>query len=168
MYDTNWKIAHGILPTADRLLRYNSKIDPFCHYGHCESLVHLLVECPLAKQLFDWYQTLVRRASPQQHRLTASEIMVGCDSSIALPPTFPCLLGLIRHRIWIARNGWRFDQSPVEYRSVLAHVFSSLWFVLSVYHRRCPCHLFTASWLAGGILGYLSRDNVLVFEVDLL
>ena len=166
--DTNWKIAHGILPTADRLLRYNSTTDPCCHCGQHESLVHLLVECPLAKQLFAWYQTLVRRASPQQHRLTTSEIMVGYDSSIALPPVFPCLLGLIRHRIWIARNGWRFDQSPVEYRSVLAHVSSSLRFVLSVFHRRCPRDFFIASWLAGGIFGHLSPDDVLVFGAELL
>ena len=113
--DTNWKIAHGILPTADQLQRFNVNIDPSCHCGQRESLMHLLV-CPLAKRLFDWYQVLVQRAFPQQHRLTASEIMVGYDSSVILPPVFPCLLGLIHHRIWVARNGWHFDQSPVEYR----------------------------------------------------
>ena len=39
--DTNWLIAHGILPTADRLTRFGMTVDSSCHCGQPESLVHL-------------------------------------------------------------------------------------------------------------------------------
>ena len=61
--DTNWLVAHGVLPTADRLNRFGMRIDPSCHCGQSESLVHLFVECPVVKRLFPWYQTLVFRAA---------------------------------------------------------------------------------------------------------
>ena len=39
--DTNWLIAHGILPTADRLARFGMSVDTACHCGAVETLLHL-------------------------------------------------------------------------------------------------------------------------------
>ena len=103
--DTNWLIAHGVLPTADRLLRFNINVDPLCHCGQPESLLHLFVECPFAKRLVAWYQQLVHRTLPQLGRPSTLQILVGYKQSVRIPPAFPCLLGIIRHRIWLAHNG---------------------------------------------------------------
>ena len=50
--DTNWLIAHGVLPTADRLLRFGMSVDSKCHCGAVESLVHLFAQCPVARRVF--------------------------------------------------------------------------------------------------------------------
>ena len=42
--DTAWLVAHGILPTADRLIRFGMSINPLCHCGRTESLIHLFVD----------------------------------------------------------------------------------------------------------------------------
>ena len=53
--DTFWLVAHGILPTADRLIRFGMKVKPTCHYGKPESLQHLLATCSHAKTILAWY-----------------------------------------------------------------------------------------------------------------
>ena len=162
--DTNWLIAHGVLPTADRLIRFGVRIHPSCHCGQPESLVHLFVECPVAKRLLAWYQSLVRSAVPRLARPTPSQILLGYGKSVTIPPVFPCLLGIIRHRLWIAQNAFRFDGSPAVYRSILALVKSSLRFTLGVQQRHCPRDLFMESWMAGGLLGHVTQDNIIAFS----
>ena len=39
--DTAWLSFHGILPTADRLVRFGMKVNPACFCGETESLLHL-------------------------------------------------------------------------------------------------------------------------------
>ena len=43
--DTAWLSSHGILPTADRLIRFKMNVDPLCFCGQPESLVHLFTSC---------------------------------------------------------------------------------------------------------------------------
>ena len=31
--DTSWLVAHSVLPTADRLLRFGMSVSPWCHCG---------------------------------------------------------------------------------------------------------------------------------------
>ena len=164
--DTNWLIAHGILPTADRLTCFGMTVNSSCHCAQPVPLVHLFTQCPLAKRLIAWYQVLVRRVLPTLPRPTPSQILVGYDKSVKIPPVFPCLLGIIRHRIWVARNAYRFDQSPVIYRSVLISIKSSFRFALRIQFHHCPRHLFTESWLAGGMIGYVSEADIIVFHED--
>ena len=162
--DTNWLLAHGVLPTVDRLARFGLTVDPLCHCGQVESILHLFTACPLARRLAGWYQSLVHRAVPALAFPTLSQLLVGYAPSVRIPPVYPCLLGLIRHRIWVARNAWRFDQSPVVYSAVLSAVKSSLRFIVRIQYRHCPHDLFVESWLAGGILGHVSPDGIIVFS----
>ena len=92
--DTNWLVAHGVLPTADRLNRFGMRIDPSCHYGQPESLVHLFVECPVAKRLFAWYQTLVCRAALRLPRPSPSQLLLGYDGQFPSRPCFRASLAL--------------------------------------------------------------------------
>ena len=161
--DTNWLVAHGVLPTADRLNRFGMRIDPSCHCGQAESLVHLFVDCPVAKRLHAWYQMLVRRAASRLPRPSLSEVLLGYDRSVHIPPMFPCLLGIIRHRLWIARNAFRFEQTPVVFSSILSSVRSSLRFAVRLQQRHCPRDLFVETWLAGGVLGFVSEADIIVF-----
>ena len=164
--DTNWLIAHGILPTADRLARFGMSVDPACHCGAVETLLHLFTRCPVALRVFAWYQSIVHRAIPTSVRPSPSQLLVGYDRSVRIPPVFPCLLGIIRIGLWIARNAYRFDGSPVVFPSLLSSVKSSLRFVVRIQQRHCPGDLFVESWLAGGVLGYVSDENIIVFSQE--
>ena len=63
---------------------------------------------------------------------------------------FPCLLGIIRHRLWIARNAIWFDGSSVVYTSLLASVKSSLQFVVRI-QQATVLVIFSSS---RGVLGF--------------
>ena len=123
-------------------------VDPSCHCGQAESLLHLFTWCPIAKRLLAWYQSLLRHAVPQAVCPTSSQILVGYGSSVKLPPMFPCLLGISQHQIWVTQNGYRFKKVPVVYRTVLSSIKSSLRFTVRVQCRHSPRHLFLKSWLA--------------------
>ena len=160
--DTNWLIGHDVLLTADCLLRFGMSVDSTCHCGAVESLVHLFTQCPVAHRVFAWYQSIVHRAIPSSVRPSPSQLLVGYDRSCAFPPVFPCLLCIICHRAWITRIAYRFNGSPVVYPSLLASVKSSLRFVVRIQQRHCPHDLFIESWLAGGVLGDMSDENIMV------
>ena len=164
--DTSWFIAHGILPTADRLRRFGMNVSPVCHCGQVETLVHLFVDCSFAKQFFSWYSLVHRRHTPAAGSLSPVEVLVGYGRSVKIPPVFPCLLGILCHHIWKARNAYRFDRSPVNYDVVLANVKASLRFNLHIQHRQCSSAKFPELWLANGIFGYVTKDDDLVFPEE--
>ena len=162
--DTAWLIAHAILPTADRLIRFGMSVNPSCHCGQAESLVHLFVDCPLASRVFAWYLSLVRRFAPTTGPLSTSQILCGYGPIVKLPPVLPCLLGIIRHRIWVARNSYRFDNLCMDYGSTLSSVKSSLRFMLRVQRRHCPADRFAELWLADDLFGTVSDDDIIFFR----
>ena len=158
---------HGILHTADRLVRFGITVDPLYHCGAAELLVHLFTQCPVGRQIFALYQSLVKRAVSLTTQPSPSQLLVGYGRSMSIPPVIPCLLGIIRHRLWIGRNRVRFDRTPVLYSAILASVISSLRFVVKIQQRHCPRDLFIESWLPGGLLGYMSVENIRMCYHDL-
>ena len=56
--DLNWKLAHGVLYTAERLVSFGYQLRLSCFCGHhTESLDHLFFSCPLAQSGLAWVQT---------------------------------------------------------------------------------------------------------------
>ena len=164
--DTSWLIAHGILPTADRLQRFGMSVHPLCHCGRPESLIHLFTECPLAVSLLTWYMSLVAQFNQTFPTTTSSQILCGYATSLKILPIFPCLLGIIRHQIWLARNAHRFEITSLIYGSVLCSVKSTLRFVLRVQQRHSPVDVFNELWLANGIFGAKSVEHVITFPEE--
>ena len=62
--DLAWKIAHGVLYTADRLASfgYSLQLSCFCNSAP-ESIDHLFFECPFAQSVLSWLQSLKFRWS---------------------------------------------------------------------------------------------------------
>ena len=157
--DTSWLVAHGILPTADRLIRFGMKVNPTCHCGKPESLEHILATCCHAKTILAWYHRLLT-----QHRhvilpLTPSQVLFGHKPADNIPAGFVALLGLIRHRIWVDRNFHRFDGIQPDPHLSLERIKSSFRFLLRVQRRHSLISIFESSWLAGGVLGSLDMDG---------
>ena len=161
---TNWSIAYAVLPTTDCLLRFKCDVNARCHCGQVETFIHLFTQCLVAKCLVAWYQCLVFRAVPQPLRSLPLQVFVGYPKDVKIPDAFPCLLGIIRHRVWVASNGWRFDQTPVDFRSKLSYVKSTFRFLLCIQQHHCPAEVFMESWLAGGVVGHVTPDNIVVFS----
>ena len=165
--DTSWSVAHSILPTADRLRKMGMDVPPLCHCGEPETIEHIFCQCQLAMKLLAWYQSWVKRANPQAAYPSTGQILVGYDRTVKLPPVFPCLLGIIRHQLWVARNGFRFDQKPPDFESVVVAAKSALRFTLQVQQRHCVPSRFPELWLAKGVFGVVSRENAIVFSQGL-
>lgn len=163
--DTSWLVAHGILPTADRLLRFGMNVDPLCDCGQPETLQHLFVECSFAKRILHWYSALLRRFNPKYLPLTAAVILVGYGKAPDLPPVFSCILGIIRHQLWLSRNKARFDRVTREPHRVLRRITSSVRQVVTLQRRHCPSAAFAHLWLADGTVGKVIH-NVVVFSDD--
>ena len=158
--NTSWLIAHGILPTADRLIRFGMRVDPLCHCGKEETLIHLFTACPLVLQLMRWYHSILRRFSPSAPFPSPSQMLVGYASSVRLPPVFPCLLGIIRHYTWVARNAYTVDRTRPNFATSRDWIKSSLRFQLKIQRRHCMPRQFVDHWLAGGVFGAVtSRDT---------
>lgn len=163
--DTSWLIAHGILPTADRLLALGMPVDPLCDCGQRETLIHLFFDCPFATHALTWYSALLRRFTISSPALTAAEALLGFGPSTKLPPIFSCLLGLIRHQLWVSRNRARFDHRPRHSDGILRRITSSAKFLVRIQQRHCPPDRFSTLWLAGGTIGTLSQAGI-IFSDD--
>ncbi len=55
--DTTWLTCHGILPVADRLVRFGMRVDPLCFCGQQETLLHLFTACPFSAAVIDWFHS---------------------------------------------------------------------------------------------------------------
>jgi len=99
--DTAWLSFHGILPTADRLVRFGMNVDPACFCGELESLVHLFTSCTFASAVFQWFTNQLRKYHPTA-ALTTGQILFGFDSASGVPIVFTALLRILRHHVWLA------------------------------------------------------------------
>ncbi len=75
--DTSWLSFHGILPTADRLVRFGMNVNPACFCGLPEDLVHLFSTCHFSRELLDWFLVQLRRFRPSRTSISISEILFG-------------------------------------------------------------------------------------------
>ena len=161
--DTSWLIAHGILPTADRLLRFGMNVNPKCHCGKEETLRHLFVDCPFAVQVFQWFSNLVRQCAPTSALPSAKEILLGYGRDSGVPPVLQCLLGIVRHQLWKARNSARWDKVAPAHEQTTSQIKSSQRFVIQTQQRHCRADVFSELWLAHEHLGTILEDGSIQF-----
>ena len=80
--DLNWKIAHGVLYTAERLCSFGMSISRVCFCSApLESLSHLFFVCPLAHSVLSWLQSLMFSFSPTSPVLLVCHALFGFDSA---------------------------------------------------------------------------------------
>ncbi len=113
--NTNWLIAHAVLPTADRLHHFSMAVDTVCHCGQQETLLYLFTSCPFTVSLFAWYFSLMKAYSLLALPPSPCILLIGYDKSNCLPPVCTALLGIIRHHIWLS------------YMAIVLHVLHYPW-----------------------------------------
>ena len=160
--DVSWRVAHGALPTADRLSRHGTDVDLSCFCRKApESHVHLFYDCQFITVLLLWAQTLFLRVCPLSPTLRARHLLFGFDSSEVdvVPPVFTYLLHLIKYQVWLARNNFRFNGVHPDVIATKASIVSRLNRHLAAFSRsfksRPRRRFFHRSW---NVLGKYSPD----------
>ena len=163
-WDTCWMGAHGILPTADRLICFSMpNISPFCHCGEEETAQHLFVSCPFARTLLVWFFQRLVSFDPNACFPRTRESIWGYPRTAHIPKCFVALMGIIRHRIWVARNAFRFDGIQPLPQISLERIKSSFRFLLRIQRRHCLISTFENEWLARGLFGTLLANESISF-----
>ena len=166
--DTCWLCAHGILPTADRLLRFGMpNISPSCHCGEEETAEHLFESCPHARTLLVWFFQRLVSFDPHACFPRSRESLWGYPKAAQIPKGLIALLGIIRHSIWVARNAFRFDGIQPQPHVSLKRIKSSFRFLLRIQRRHCLISTFEKEWLVGGLFGSLLADGSISFIAEL-
>ena len=157
--DHAWKIAHGVLYTADRLVGWGLQdVDPECFCGRGpETIPHLFFHCPLAQSVIGWVLSLLADALPNPPALTARHALYGFTVQERVPIVFSYILHLAKYFIWLARNDFRFrDKNPFE-ASIVSSIKGRLRLTLPILFKRARSgasqRLFLSKWGASGVVG---------------
>ncbi len=166
--DTSWLSFHGILPTADRLVRFGMNVNPACFCGLPEDLVHLFSTCHFSRELLDWFLVQLRRFRPSRTSISISEILFGFSGDSHIPIVFTALLGVLRHHIWLTRNNHRFEHIPPDAHVALRKTKSTFRFLVRMHKRHCQRDRFVREWLADGFIGSLTEEDWILFTRDFM
>ena len=162
--DTNFSIAHAVLPTKDRLIRFKMKVSPYCFCGANESLCHLFSDCFFAKKFLSWFYSVLKLFNSSLNSISPSQILLGISRQTRVPCGFNALLGIIRHRIWLVRNAYVFEGTLPNFEDALVKVKSSFRFLLLMQCRNTKEDYFRTNWLVGNIFGRLDTHNNLKYS----
>jgi hypothetical protein len=170
--DVNWKIAHGVLYTASRLVTGfgMANIDLQCHCrADAETLEHLFFECRYARILVGWVYFNLMMYDGSATPFTVEELLFGFSRARRrrIPHIIIWMLQVVKHYLWVARNDFRFrDQRRTE-ADCLKAIIARLKFLLKVLAGRCrsPSQIrsFEKQWLANNTLGHFEGEK-LVFS----
>ena len=167
--DLSWKIAHGVLYTAQRLSSFGYGLSTNCFCGHSmESLDHLFFYCPLATSVLLWLQSLLFRAAPLAPPFVCRHALFGFseDELCVMPLFFVYALNVCKFYIWMAHNNFRFRDTPPSAIDVIESVKSRITFHLPLFFRRFRSprqrRYFLCQWGACGTIASVSNGTLSV------
>ncbi|XP_022796234.1 uncharacterized protein LOC111334683, partial [Stylophora pistillata] len=169
--DLNWKIAHGVLYTAQRLASFGLSVPLPCFCGApVETPEHLFFYCLLAQSVLSWIQSLLFGFSSMCPVLLLRHVIFGLNSNElrATPCVLIYLLNLCKFFVWQSRNDFRFRNSRPGAVDVIARVKTRLRFRLNIFFRRFTStrrrDFFHRQWGARGTVASVVNDT-LVFTI---
>ena len=167
--DLNWKIAHGVLYTAERLVRFGLSVPLPCFCGSpIESLDHLFFSCPLAQSLLSWLQSLMFNFSHMCPVILCRHALFGFNSDElrVTPRIFGYLLNVCKFVIWRSRNDFRFRDVRPDATSALVQVKTRVKFHLPLFFRRFKSsrrqRYFHRQWGARGVVASVAAGQLTV------
>jgi hypothetical protein len=170
--DVNWKIAHGVLYTASRLVTGfgMANIDLQCHcHADAETLEHLFFECRYARILVGWVYFNLMQYDGSATPFTVEELLFGVSRvrRKLIPNVIIWMLQVVKHYLWVVRNDFRFRNQVRNEADCLKAIIARLKFLLEVLAGRCrsPSQIrsFEKQWLANKTLAHFEGEK-LVFS----
>ena len=148
--DFSWKVAHGFVLTAQRLICFGLHVSQYCFCGPVlESLSHFLFGCPLVQKRLSWLQSLMFHYSPMSPALLLCHVVFGfnLDELRILRRVFVYISNVCKFCIWLARNDFRFRSLQPGAIPIIESVKARVKFHLTVFfkHQRTARrrHFFT-------------------------
>lgn len=165
--DLNWKIAHGVLYTAQRLASFGLSVPLPCFCGSpVESLEHLFFSRPLAQSVLSWLQSLMFNFSHMCPVILCRHALFGfsSDELRITPRIFVYLLNVCKFAIWHSRNDFRFRDVRPAAASVIVMVKTQVKFNLPLFFRRFKSsrrqRYFHRQWGARGVVASVSAGQL--------
>ena len=165
--DLSWKIAHGVLYTAERLSYFGLPVPLPCFCGApVESLQHLFFYCPLAQSVLSWLQSLLFNFSAMAPALLLRHVFFGFNSDElrVVPRIFVYLLNVCKFFVWQSRNDCRFRDVQPGAVSVIERVKSRVKFNLPLFFKRFKSprrqRLFHRQWGARGVIASVAAGQL--------
>ena len=165
--DFSWKVAHGVVLTAQCLISFGLHESQHCFCGPVlESLSHLLFACPLAQSVLSWLQSLMFRYSPMSPVLLLRHVLFGfnLEELRNLPRVFVYILNVCKFYIWLARNDFRFRSLQPGAIPVIESVKAQVKFHLTVFFKEQRTarrrRFFTRRWGANGVIASFAGGNL--------
>ena len=169
--DLSWKIAHGVLYTAERLSSFGYAIPTACFCNSpMESAEHLFFYCPLAKSGIDWIQSKLFLAAPLAPSISLRHLLFGfsSDELTVVPRVFVYLLFVLKYCIWSQRNDFCFNSVAPSAIGLLASVKARVRFHLPLFFKRFRSlrrrRYFLRQWGANGVICSI-RNSSLAFNM---
>ena len=167
--DLNWKVAHGVLYTAQRLVSFGLPVPLSCFCGSpVESLEHLFFYCPLAQSILCWLQSLLFSFSPMCPTILCQHVLFGFgpDELRAVPRIFVYLLNVCKFVIWQSRNDFRFRDVSPGATSAVIKVKARVKFNLPLFFKRFKSprrqRYFHRQWGARGVVASVAAGQLTV------
>lgn len=111
--DLCWKISHDILPTNEKLYRFNLIKSPKCPMcGQVESFVHLFVFCKLANMCWKEILSLTDKCGFSTTQFTTKLVVFNIpehDKPARAKEVVLCLINIAKSVIWSIRNLIKFE-----------------------------------------------------------
>ena len=131
--DLSWKVAHGVLYTAERLSSFGYNISTACFCSRpLEFPQHLFFDCLLATTVLSWLQSWFFLASPLSPSLLVRHVLFGFseDELHVIPWVFVYLLNISKFCVWWARKDFHFH--AIRVLSPVCIAISLCFFVVFV------------------------------------
>ena len=173
--DVAWKIAHGVLYTADQLLSFGYSLDPHCFCGPVlETPPHLFFHCPLAQSVLSWLQSLMISFSSWSPSLLCRHALFGFSpDELRRVPRIFYILDVCKYCIWLTRNDFHFRDVRPGAMVVIENVKARVRFHLPLLFKRFRStrrREYFHHWGACGVIGccgwafysYLVVDSLMV------
>ena len=165
--DLNWKIAHGVLYTAQRLVSFGLPVPLSCFCGSpVESLEHLFFSCPLAQSVLCWLQSLMFSFSPMCPVILSRHVLFGFspDELRDTPRIFVYMLNVCKFVIWQSRNDYRFRDLSPGATSAVFKVRARVKFNLPLFFKRFRSprrqRYFHRQWGANGVVASVAAGRL--------
>ena len=135
--DLNWRIAHGVTYTADRLVSFGYHFDPMCFCGGTETPEYLFFSCCLAQQGIAWVRPLYHLASPQAPVINSRIMLFGFtrDKLLCVPRAFAYIINVLKYLIWRQRNDFRFRGVAPSHLRLISQLRARVSFFLPLFFK---------------------------------
>ena len=165
--DLNWKIALGVLYTAQHLVSFELPVPLSCFCGFpVESLEHLFFPCPLAQSVLCWLQSLMFSFSPMCPVILCRHVLFGFspDELRDTPRVFAYMLNVCKFVIWQSRNDYRFRDLSPGATSAVFKVRARVKFNLPLFFKRFRSprrqRYFHRQWGANGVVASVAAGQL--------